>query len=115
VRSTPSIPTDAHGARLHAARLQVSEQLAMSGSTGASPDLSSTTGPCDRPSRARPIFRGAVRKSNAVRSEFTARPMLATSLAVIETACADTDDTARRHAAAARAWLEGDPALALGR
>jgi len=56
-----------------------------------------------------------VRKSNAVRSEFTARPMLATSLAVIETACADTDDTARRHAAAARAWLEGDPALALGR
>ena len=47
--------------------------------------------------------------------KITARSTLATSLAFIETACPDTDDPARRHAAAAHAWLEGDPALALGR
>src|SRR6266436_9268700 len=45
----------------------------------------------------------------------TARAMLATSLAFIEAACPDTDDPAHRHAAAARAWLEGDPVLALDR
>jgi tetratricopeptide (TPR) repeat protein len=42
----------------------------------------------------------------------TARPQLAASLAAIEAACPDTNDPARRHADAARAWLEGDPALA---
>jgi tetratricopeptide (TPR) repeat protein len=36
-------------------------------------------------------------------------------VAAIEAACPDIDDPARRHAAAARAWLEGDPALALER
>ena len=36
-------------------------------------------------------------------------------MAAIEAACPDIDDPARRHAAAARAWLEGDPALALER
>jgi tetratricopeptide (TPR) repeat protein len=47
--------------------------------------------------------------------EITARSTLVTSLTFIETACPDTDDPAHRHAAAARAWLKGDPALALGR
>jgi tetratricopeptide (TPR) repeat protein len=45
----------------------------------------------------------------------TARPRLAESLAAIEAACPDADDPARRHAAAARAWLDGDPALAADR
>ena len=43
------------------------------------------------------------------------RPTLAASLAVIEAARPDMNDTARRHAAAARAWLEGDPAVAVER
>jgi tetratricopeptide (TPR) repeat protein len=45
----------------------------------------------------------------------TARSTLAASLAAIEAACPDIDDPARRHAAAASAWLEGDPALAAER
>ena len=44
-----------------------------------------------------------------------ARPTLATSVAAIEAACPDSNDPARRHATAARAWLEGDSALALER
>ena len=44
-----------------------------------------------------------------------ARSTLAASIAAIEAACRDTDGPARRHAAAARAWLEADPALALER
>ena len=44
-----------------------------------------------------------------------ARPSLAASLAAIEAACPDADDPARRHADAARAWLDGDPALAAER
>lgn len=40
---------------------------------------------------------------------------LAASVAAIEAARPDIDDPARRHAAAARAWLEGNPALALER
>jgi hypothetical protein len=44
-----------------------------------------------------------------------ARSTLAASVAVIETACPNKDEPARRHAAAARAWLEGDPALAVER
>ena len=39
--------------------------------------------------------------------------LLAASVAIIEASCPDIDDPARQHAAAARAWLEGDPALAL--
>src|SRR5215471_2716397 len=46
---------------------------------------------------------------------FAARSKLATSLAVIEAAHADADHPARRHAAAARAWLDGEPELALAR
>ena len=45
----------------------------------------------------------------------TARPKLAASLAVIEAARPDSNDPTRRHAAAARAWLEGDAALAVER
>jgi tetratricopeptide (TPR) repeat protein len=41
-----------------------------------------------------------------------ARSSLAASVAAIEVACLEMHDPARRHAAAARAWLEGDPALA---
>jgi len=44
-----------------------------------------------------------------------ARPRLVASLAAIEAACPDADDPACRHAAAARAWLDGDPALAAER
>src|SRR5262249_18672986 len=41
-----------------------------------------------------------------------ARSSLAASVAAIEAACPEEHDPARRHASAARAWLEGDPALA---
>ena len=44
-----------------------------------------------------------------------ARSSLAASVVAIEVACPDMHDPARRHAAAARAWLEGDPALAAER
>src|SRR5690242_9622975 len=45
----------------------------------------------------------------------SARPSIAASLAAIEAACPNADDSARRHADAARAWLVGDPALAAER
>jgi len=45
----------------------------------------------------------------------TARPRLAASLAAIEAACPNAQDPARRHADAARAWLESDPTLAAER
>ena len=44
-----------------------------------------------------------------------ARSSLMESLAVIEVACPDAQNVARRHAVAARAWLDGDPALAVDR
>jgi hypothetical protein len=44
-----------------------------------------------------------------------AKPLLAMSLSAIEAACPDTRSPARRHAAAARAWLDGDMALAAER
>jgi len=44
-----------------------------------------------------------------------ARPTLAASLAAIESAHPDVNDPARRHADAARAWLDGDSALAAER
>ncbi|MDF2117958.1 tetratricopeptide repeat protein [Roseiarcaceae bacterium H3SJ34-1] len=43
------------------------------------------------------------------------RSRLADSLAAIEAACPDVRDRMHRHAAAARAWLDGDPALAAER
>jgi tetratricopeptide (TPR) repeat protein len=44
-----------------------------------------------------------------------ARSALATSVVAIEAECQDVNDPARRHAAAARTWLEGGPALAVER
>jgi tetratricopeptide (TPR) repeat protein len=44
-----------------------------------------------------------------------ARPLLTASLAAIEAACPDADHPARRHADAARAWLDGDSTLAAER
>jgi hypothetical protein len=44
-----------------------------------------------------------------------ARSSLAASVTAIEAACPDVHDPARRHASAARAWLKGDPALAVER
>src|SRR5262245_55156764 len=44
-----------------------------------------------------------------------ARSKVAASVGAIETAYPDMDAPARRHAAAARAWLEGDSALAVER
>jgi tetratricopeptide (TPR) repeat protein len=43
------------------------------------------------------------------------RSALAASVAAIEASCPDMHDPARRHAAAAAAWLEGDPLLAAER
>jgi hypothetical protein len=45
--------------------------------------------------------------------DVSARSKLTTSLAAIDAACPDDHDPARRHAAAARAWLDGDADLAL--
>jgi tetratricopeptide (TPR) repeat protein len=57
-----------------------------------------------------------LRAADIVRADAAAaRPRLAASLAAIEVACLDRDNPARRHADAARAWLEGDPALAAER
>ena len=57
-----------------------------------------------------------LRTAVIVRADATAeRSKLAESAAAIEAACPEIDHPARRHAAAARAWLEGDPALALER
>ena len=62
------------------------------------------------------VFGHCLRAAIIVRADAIAeRSTLAASLAAIEAACPDIDDPARRHAAAARAWLEGDPALALER
>ena len=47
--------------------------------------------------------------------DITARSKLVASVTALETMCPNTDDPASRHAAAARAWLDGDPALAVER
>jgi tetratricopeptide (TPR) repeat protein len=47
--------------------------------------------------------------------DIAARSKLVESLMALETMCPDVDDPARRHAAAARAWLGGDQALAVER
>ena len=47
--------------------------------------------------------------------DIAARFKLVESVIALETMCPDVGDPARRHAAAARAWLEGDQALAVGR
>ena len=48
-------------------------------------------------------------------NDVTQRSTLAASIAAIEAACPNIDDPARHHAAAARAWLDGNPALAVER
>lgn len=49
------------------------------------------------------------------RDDVAARANLAASVLAIEAACPDINDPARRHAEAARAWLDGAPALAVER
>jgi hypothetical protein len=62
------------------------------------------------------VFGHCLRAAVIVRADaIAARSALAASVAAIEAACPDIDDPARQHAAAARAWLEADPALALER
>jgi tetratricopeptide (TPR) repeat protein len=54
-----------------------------------------------------------LRSAFIVRADNAAmRSTLAASSAVVEAACPDSDDPARRHVVAARAWLDGDPARA---
>ena len=62
------------------------------------------------------VFAHCLRAALIVRADAdAARPALAESLGVIEAACSDMNDPACRHAAAARAWLDGDSALAAER
>jgi hypothetical protein len=57
------------------------------------------------------VFAHCLRAALIVRADSDAdRPTLAESLAAIEAACSDMNDPACRHAAAARAWLDGDSA-----
>ena len=59
------------------------------------------------------VFAHCLRAALIVRADAdAARPALAESLAAIEAACPDMNDPACRHAAAARAWLDGNQALA---
>jgi len=60
------------------------------------------------------VFGHRLRIALIVRAESAvSRSALRASIAAIETARSDASDPARRHAAAARAWLDGDPAYAL--
>ena len=55
------------------------------------------------------VFGHCLRAALIVRAESAApRSVLAASITAIERACPDTNDPARRHAMAARAWLDGD-------
>jgi tetratricopeptide (TPR) repeat protein len=57
------------------------------------------------------VFGHCLRVALIVRADSAAaRSTLAASIAAIEAACPDNDAAARRHAIAARAWLDGDPA-----
>src|SRR5262245_58172862 len=62
------------------------------------------------------VFGHCLRAALIVRAdEDSGRSKLAASVVAIEAACPDMDDPARRHAAAARAGLDDDPALAVER
>ena len=62
------------------------------------------------------VFAHCLRAALIVRADAdAARPTLAKSLAAIEAACPDMNDPTCRHAVAARAWLDGDSALAAER
>jgi tetratricopeptide (TPR) repeat protein len=55
------------------------------------------------------VFAHCLRAALIVRADTGApRPLLAVNIAAIEAACPDTNDPARHHARAARAWLDGD-------
>ena len=57
------------------------------------------------------VYGHCLRAALIVRADSAAaRPALAASITAIEAACPHRDAPARRHAAAARAWLDGDPA-----
>jgi tetratricopeptide (TPR) repeat protein len=60
------------------------------------------------------VFGHCLRAALIVRAESTAsRSALTASIAAIEAACPDTNDPVRRHALAARAWLDSDGAHAI--
>src|SRR5215472_6869858 len=60
------------------------------------------------------VFGHCLRAALIVRAESSAtRSALGASITAIETARPDPGDPARRHAMAARAWLDGDPAYAV--
>jgi tetratricopeptide (TPR) repeat protein len=62
------------------------------------------------------VFAHCLRAAIIVRGDLVfARSKLVESITAIETNRLDIDDPARRHASAARAWLEGDQALAVER
>ena len=62
------------------------------------------------------VFGHCLRAALIVRADDdAARARLVASVTAIEAQCADVDDPARRHASAARAWLDGDQALAVER
>jgi tetratricopeptide (TPR) repeat protein len=57
------------------------------------------------------VFAHCLRAALIVRADSAApRSTLAASIIAIEAACPDSDNAACRHAIAARAWLDGDPA-----
>lgn len=60
------------------------------------------------------VFGHCLRAALIVRADdFTARSKVAASVTAIEKICPDITSRARRHASAARAWLDGDQALAV--
>jgi tetratricopeptide (TPR) repeat protein len=62
------------------------------------------------------VFGHCLRAALIVRADDeAARAKLFASVTAIEAECADVEDPARRHASAARAWLDGDQALAVER
>ncbi len=64
----------------------------------------------------RSVFGHCLRAAIIVRADdVSARSKLAASVTALEASCPEVGDPARRHAAAARAWLDGDQALAAQR
>lgn len=62
------------------------------------------------------VFGHCLRAALIVRADdFTARSKVVASVTAIETICPDINHPARRHASAARAWLDGAQALAVER
>src|SRR5215813_1633992 len=62
------------------------------------------------------VFAHCLRAAIIVRGDHgAARSKLVAKINAVETNCSNPDDSARRHVSAARAWLEGDQALAVER